>query len=111
MSNVKKRDDEKLITIIVCGIFSGGLLAILFTAGNLFYMGWLLTVVALITVALCAYSWHKVFKHMEDPNKNYWRFLCMAFAIIAIIVIMGHRAGWLERNQVNIDSQMEQAAP
>jgi hypothetical protein len=109
MSNVKKKDDEKLITIIVCAIFSGGLLAILFTAGNLFHMGTLLSIVAFGAVALCAYSWYMVIKHMEDPNKNYWRFLCMLFAIVAIIVILGHRGAWL--NQVKSVGTIEYSTP
>lgn len=111
MSTVKKRDDEKLITIIVCGIFSGALLAVLFTAGNLFRMGILLSISAGAVIGLCAYSWYMVIKHMDDPNKNYWRHLCIAFAIVAIIVIMGHRAGWMDRKQVKIDSAIEQAKP
>jgi hypothetical protein len=109
MTNLKKRDDEKLITIIVCGIFSGALLAILFTAGNLFHMGLLLSIIAGVAIGLCAYAWYKVFKHIEDPNKNYWRFLCMAFAIISIIIIMGHRGSWL--NQVKIESPIEFSTP
>jgi peptidoglycan/LPS O-acetylase OafA/YrhL len=109
MSNGKKKDDEKLITIIVCGIFSGGLLAILFTAGNLFQMGTLLSIIAFGAVALCGYSWYMIFKHMENPNKNYWRFLCMLFAIVAIIVIMGHRGAWL--NQVKSSAPIEYSAP
>jgi peptidoglycan/LPS O-acetylase OafA/YrhL len=109
MSNVKKKDDEKLITIIVCALFSGALLAILFTAGNLFHMGLGLSILAFGAVALCGYSWYKVIKHMEDPNKNYWRFLCILFAIVAIIVIMGHRGAWL--NQVKSSAPVEYSAP
>lgn len=105
MSNVKKRDDEKLITVIVCGIFSAALLTILLTAGNLFHMGTLLSFTVLITLAGCVYSWIMLIRFMQDPNKDYWRWLCMAFAIIAIIIIMGHRAGWMERKQVRADSE------
>jgi hypothetical protein len=46
---------------------------------------------------------------MENPNKNYWRFLCMLFAIVAIIVIMGHRGAWL--NQVKSSAPIEYSAP
>lgn len=111
MSNLKKRDDEKLVTIVACGIFSGGLLAILFTAGNLFHMGLLLSIVAAAAIVLCTYAWYKIIKHMDDPNKNYWRLWCMLFAIVAIIVIMGHRASWMDKKQVGIDSAIEKARP
>lgn len=104
MAIEKKRDDEKLITLIVSGIFSGALLAILLTAGNLFHMGVLLSVIAVIAVGSCVYSWHMLIKYMTDPNKDYWRWLCMLFAIAAIVIIMGHRAGWLSDKQVQIDS-------
>lgn len=106
-----KRDDEKVITMAVCGIFSGVLLAVLFSAGNIFHMGLLLTVLAVIAIAGCAYAWYKIFKHFDDPNKNYWRLLCILFAIAAIITIMGHRAGWLEKKQVKADSATEAARP
>lgn len=109
MSNVKKRDDEKLITIIVCGLFSGALLAILLTAGNLFHMGLWLSILAFGGVALCVYAWYMVIKHIKDPNKDYWRLLCILFAILAICVIMGHRGGWL--NRIKSDSAIEKVQP
>lgn len=105
MSNVKKRDDEKVVTLVVCGIFSGALLTILLTAGNLFHMGTLLSFTVLAILAACVYSWIMVVRFIYDPNKDYWRWLCIAFAIIAIITIMGHRAGWMERKQVKADSE------
>jgi uncharacterized membrane protein len=111
MSNIKKRDDEKAITLAVCGLFSGALLVILLTSGNLFEMGFLLSIAALVSIAACAYSWYVLIKNIDDPNYNYWRFLCIAFAIIAIIVIMGHRSGWMENKQVKSDSAIEQAKP
>ena len=108
---MQKRDDEKPITIIVCGIFSLALLVILLTAGNLFHMGFLLSLLAILSIAGCSYSWYMLLKYMPDPNKDYWRALCIVFAIIAIITIMGARSGWLERKQVLIDSKTEQPAP
>lgn len=107
--SIKKRDDETLITLIVCGIFSGALLAIIFTAGNLFHMGALISVIAFGLVGACAVAWYQLVKNIADPNKDYWRRLCILFAIAAIITIMGHRAGWLDKKQVQIDSQTEQS--
>jgi peptidoglycan biosynthesis protein MviN/MurJ (putative lipid II flippase) len=111
MTNQKKRDDEKPMTLIVCGIFTGALLLILFTAGNLFHMGVLLSIIAFGAVAACAVAWYQLIKNIQDPNKDYWRLLCIVFALAAIITIMGHRAGWLDRKQVQIDSRTEHALP
>lgn len=109
--SIKKRDDEKVMTIVGCSIFSGGLLAILFTAGNLFHMGVGLSLLAFVAVAACGYAWFKLLKYMQDPNKDYWRWLCILFAIAAIVTIMGHRSSWLGDKQVQIDSAIESAKP
>jgi 4-hydroxybenzoate polyprenyltransferase len=109
MSNTRKPDDEKPMTIAACGIFSGALLAVLFTAGNLFHMGLWLSILAVIAIAGCAYSWYIVIMRMKDPKYDKWRLLCMLFAIAAICVIMGHRGSWL--NQVKSNSKTEQVAP
>jgi hypothetical protein len=107
----KKRDDEKLITLIVCGLFSVVLLIVLFTAGNLFHMGILLSAIAVTGIAATAFAWYKVLTNLYDPNYDYWRLLCIVFALATIITIMGHRASWLDKKQVKIDSAIEQARP
>lgn len=110
----KKRDDELTITLIVCGVFSLALLIILLTAGNIGAMSFLLRILAFGATGLCALSWVILLKQFHDPNFDYWRKLCIAFALIAIIVIMGHRAGWLGDKQFQTDvdgAKTEQPAP
>jgi peptidoglycan/LPS O-acetylase OafA/YrhL len=109
MSNVKKRDDEKLMTIIVCAIFTVGMLIVLFTAGNVWHMGVGLSGLAFGAVIACAVAWVVVLTNMYDPNKDYWRLLCILFALTAIITIMGHRGAWL--NQVKSSAPIEYSAP
>lgn len=100
---IVKRDDEKVMTMVGCGFFSGALLIVLLTAGNLFHMGFGLSVLAFATVGACAYSWYQLLKNFQDPNKDYWRLLCILFAIAAICVIMGQRGAWLGSKAFNQD--------
>lgn len=93
--STQKRDDEKVMTIAICGIFSGALLIVLLTAGNLFHMGFGLSALAIVAIVGCGYSWYQLIKNMQDPNKDYWRWLCILFAIAAICIIMGQRGAWL----------------
>lgn len=101
--SIQKRDDEKVMTMAVCGIFTGALLIVLLTAGNLFHMGFGLSVLAFAAVGACAYAWYQLLKNMDDPNKDYWRWLCILFAIVAIVTIMGQRGAWLGNKQLNQD--------
>lgn len=109
MTNVKKRDDEKLMTIVVCAIFSIAMLVVLFTAGNVWQMGLLLSVIAFGAVIACGVAWVVMLANIYNPNYDYWRWLCIIFAIIAIIVIMGHRSSWLDKKQFKVST--EQPAP
>lgn len=111
MSNVKKRDDEKPTTIIVSAIFSVAMLIVLFTAGNVWQMGVLLSVITFGGVIACAVAWIILLANIYNPNYDYWRWLCILFALIAIITIMGHRSSWLDKKQMRVDSATEQAKP
>ena len=101
----KKRDDEITVTVVVCGIFSLALLIILLTAGNIGVMGFSLRLLAYGFTGLTALAWIILLKNFNDPNYDYWRKICIGAAIAAIIVIMGHRVGWLERLQVQKDTE------
>lgn len=110
----KKRDDEITVTVVVCGIFSLVLLLVLLFAGNIGAMGALLRILAFGFTGLTALAWVVLLKNFNDPNYDYWRKLCISFAIAAIIVIMGHRAGWLGEKQFRADvekAKTEQPAP
>jgi glycerol-3-phosphate acyltransferase PlsY len=102
---IKKRDDEKPMTIIVCAIFTIAMLIVLFTAGNVLNMGLLLSILAFGSVIMCVVSWVVLLKNIYNPNYDYWRWLCIVFALGAIITIMGHRATWLEDKQLKADTE------
>lgn len=111
---LKKRDDEKLVTLLVCGLFSAVFIACLLFAKNLAIMGvglWVL----LIAVILCtAYSWFVVVKNIYDPNYDKWRAYCIVLAIVGICIVMGHRAavkGDIEFWKEVEENKIENAAP
>lgn len=98
-TTTKKKDTEFQTILLVCGLFSATLIAVdIFAAKWSLMEGWVIAL-AVIFHALTALAWVNVFKHWQDPNKDYWKKLVIAFAIIAIAVIMGHRAGWIENSQ------------
>lgn len=99
----KKKDDEFSVLVIVCGIFSLTLVIIDFFAAKWGQMNFWIILLALIFHALTAFAWVKAIRNWQDPNYDYWRKICVAGAIAAILIIMGHRAGWLENQMFEKD--------
>lgn len=98
-TTIKKKDNEFSTILLVCGIFTVGLVLVdIFAAKWSIMEAWVIGL-AIVFHALTALAWVNVFKHWQDPNKDYWKKLVIAFAIVAIAVIMGHRAGWIENSQ------------
>lgn len=111
---LKKRDDEKLVTILVCALFSIVMLACLFFAGHIGMMPGFLKWVMGVCIAATAYSWIVVVRNVYDPNYDKWRYWNIAFAIAVILIVMGNRAGWMEDKMFRDDvekNKIENAAP
>lgn len=106
----KKKDDEFSMVALVCGIFTLALVII-----DLFFAKWgamnfWIILLAVIFHALTAFAWFKVVRNWSDPNYDYWRKICIGAAIAAILVIMGHRAGWIENKMFEKDVQENKVA-
>lgn len=95
-TNVKKKDDEFSFILAGCGVFT-----LVLVIADFFWAKWgsmSFWIIALIVIlhALTAFAWYKIVRNWQDPNYDYWRKIVIATAIAGILVIMGHRAGWLE---------------
>lgn len=93
-------------TLIVGGIFTLALLIADFTysnLGGLLETGW--GVLWMILHGLVIALWIVVIKYWNDPAKAMLRVFLFAAILGALIITMGHRAGWLEDKQVIIDSR------
>lgn len=95
--------------LIIGGIFTAVLLAADLTYSNLGGMFtspylWVGVIWILLHLFIIV-GWIVVIEHWNDPNRQLLRVVLIIFILGAIATTMGHRAGWLERKQVIIDSQ------
>jgi predicted ferric reductase len=104
LKNLNKEDkDEFSFILLGCGIFTLALVIIdFFTAKWGVMPGWVLTLV-IVFHGLTALSWVRIIQKWKDPKYDYWRKVVIAAAIAAILVIMFHRAGWLENKAFEQD--------
>lgn len=100
----KKKDDELSTLVVVNGVFSLGVLILDLTykhIGDMFTGGDAWTgVVAVILHAAAAILWVLVIKYWQDPNKDVLRGALLAALILCILVVGGHRAGYLEQSHI-----------
>lgn len=104
IKNLKKEEkDEFSFILLVCGIFTLALVIIDFFAAKWGSMAAWIIILVVILHAFTAWAWLKVIRNWTDPNFDYWRKLVIAGAIAAILVIMFHRAGWIENKMFEQD--------
>lgn len=109
MAEVKKDNELRSVILIIGLVFTLPMLIIDFTYSNLGAMFkkpdlWA-GIMWVIIHLLIAYVWYLVIKYWQDPNKNLLRVFLIILHVLAIGLTMSHRAGWLEREQVIIDSK------
>jgi hypothetical protein len=102
-TTLKKKDDEFSILVLVCGIFTLTLVICDFFYAKWGSMNFWILALAVIFHAVTAFAWYKVIRNWQDPNYDYWRKILVAAAIAGILVVMGHRAGWIENQMFEKD--------
>jgi hypothetical protein len=110
----KIRDDEKLMTIVVCGIFTLGLIILELVYGMFSQMNGFMWLAVIVLHILLGYCWFVVLKNMYDPNFDKWRGFNIGIAIVTIIVVLGHRSdklGTIEFWKEVEKNKIENAAP
>jgi len=99
----KKKDGEFSAILLACGIFTIALLVVDFTYSNFAAMrGWWLLGAAVSHIAVVA-LWVLVFITRNDPNKDFFRWLLIFAAIAALIIVMAHRASWVDDKMFDED--------
>lgn len=98
--------------LVVGGLFTVVLLVIDLTYSNLAGMfkgeaAWLGAVWVILHLAI-AVGWFIVISHWNDPAKNLFRVILIMMILLTIGLTLGHRAGWLEDQQIIIDSKTNQ---
>jgi FtsH-binding integral membrane protein len=98
-TTTKKKDDEFKSILLACGLFTVGLVIV-----DLFFskFGAMPVWVLLLVIAfhaLTAWSWVNIFRHWQDPNKDYWRKVVIVAAIAGILVVLGHRGDWIGKQE------------
>jgi hypothetical protein len=94
----KAQDKKEEISFIVlgCGAFSLALILVdIFVAKWSKMEAWVIIPVILLHIGTL-YSWIKAINTWNDPNKNYWRKWVIGLAILALLIILFHNAGWVE---------------
>lgn len=99
----KKKDDEFSFILLGCGVFTLTLVVIDFFFAKWGSMSFWIIALAVIFHAATALAWYKVAKNWQDPNYDYWRKIVVGASIAAILVIMLHRAGWIENKMFESD--------
>jgi amino acid transporter len=102
-TSIKKKDDEFSFILLGCGVFSLALFIIDIFAAKWGVMNFWIIFIIVVLHAATAFSWVQIVRHWKDPNKDYWRKIVLATSIAAILVIMGHRAGWIENKMFEQD--------
>lgn len=104
IKNLKKEERDEFSFILAgCGVFTLALVIIDFFAAKWGFMsGWIIILVVILH-AVTALAWYKIIRNWTDPAFDYWRKVVIASAIAAIIVIMLHRAGWIENKMFQQD--------
>lgn len=101
----KKRDDEKLIWLIVGGIFTVALIGIDLGYSSYPEMATALKWLLYIGHAALAFLWLLVMVNFKDPNFDYLRKYTLYVAIGLILIVGIHHATSVEDKQVIIDSR------
>ena len=106
MENKAKKSSGELVSVIVVigVIFTGALVAVDLLYGN---MSGLLSSWArwpfIVLHVLAIIQWFVVIKTMDEPNLEWVRFTLAITLIAAILLVMGHRSGWLGGKQFQED--------
>jgi uncharacterized membrane protein len=101
MTIPKKKDDELPVLIAVNGLFTIVLLLIdIFARAE---MGWFAVVIVILFHIAAAYYWYVSVKNWKDPNKDWTRKLVLALVVIPSLIIMGYRAGYIEKKMFEQD--------
>lgn len=91
----KKKDNDWSYVLIGCGIFTVVLLIADLTYKGLGQAsGWFKTLFVILH-AILGILWFLVIRGIEDPNKDYLRKWLLAISIATLILVMGHRAGYI----------------
>lgn len=95
-NEVKKKDDELLSIFLVCGVFTAVALIIDFTYGNMHALlrsAWSIPFYILHVFLFLA--WIGAISFWKDPAFDVLRKVVVGLAIAVILLIMGHRSGWV----------------
>lgn len=87
----KRKDGDKKMTYLVCGLLTAVLLFIDIKYGRWSEMnGWILAAI-FAAHAFLIYTWYQVVKTMQDPD-NTWRITNIVTIFVCILAVMFHRA-------------------
>ncbi len=89
------RDKEFQTLLLVNGIFTVALIVCDFI-GKWSSMAFLLAALIVLVHLFAAFAWYKSIKHFNEFRKDYWRKITCAALIAGILLVMGHRAGYIE---------------
>lgn len=109
----KKRDSDKKMTYLVCGLFTAALLAVDIILGRWSEMSAIILVGIVLLHVFFTYTWSKVIDTMDDPD-NKWRWANIIGAVICIAAVMFHRADRVGDEMFRDDvekNKTENAAP
>lgn len=95
-NEVKKKDDELLSIFLSCGIFTVVMFIADFTYGNieaLLHSAW--SIPFYVLHGLLFVGWVVAIAFYKDPNFDWVRKIIIGLAIAALLLVMGHRSGWI----------------
>jgi len=95
-NEVKKKDSDLPYVLIGCGIFTLVLLIVDFTYGNMNALlhSWVKLPFAILHIIISA-LWAIIIIEIDNPNFDIYRKWLLAATIATLLLILGHRAGFI----------------
>lgn len=104
-NNMKKKDDELKVYLIVWGVFAVTLVGVDIFFSAWVEMGTVLKFTASFLHGVAITATIISLRHFKDPNYDWTRRLAVIGIIVSLITVAGHKVYVNEANQVLIDSE------
>lgn len=108
---MSKKDDEKLMWLLVGCLFSGALIGMDLLYSSFGKMSNALQWITGILHALLVVTWVIAMVKFKDPNYDSARKMIVGLCVVLALIVGIHHASSVEDTQVIIDSQQNAAKP